>query len=365
MLEASPRDFLEGKQSQSLLGRGGVLMTIRRMAAGLMLALAVSGCQPSLDGRYMREGAGTTLAWEGLGEATRLQENYIGYICQQAGLAGGAGPCVPLDGRDWTIFVQAGLNDIDVRCDAYLAWLDDKRRSTAPILQELSDLRTAATAIMAVTGAGVDAIAIAGAAFGLASNTFTNLRSRLVLEVNHSTVQAVVLSAQNRLRTEILAARIDNRPAALHALRQYLRACMPFTIETEINTTITAFERGDAPALVYRRPLLDATTARSGLIADPRARLAPYRPPAPPPPGPTEARRVGGYEAGLYLPDIKKFQQAACIAPADGLFTPRTRAALLAFLGRQGIKDPSEGDRITILDGSRLLEIAEDGKASC
>ena len=219
------------------------------IAACVGLALLAGGCNPT-ETRFMREGIGTELYSSELAATSQLQEAYIGYICQQAGLTvvptGDILLCSPIGmgPREWSLVVQAGLNDIDQRCDAYLGWLDNKRRSAGPILQQIHDMRTATEAIMRISGLGADPIVIAGTAFGLASATFTNIQSRLLLEVNHATVQTIVLTRQQEYRRGLLNLAIENRPSAIHALRSYLRICMPFTIETEINNTVTLAERG-------------------------------------------------------------------------------------------------------------------------
>jgi hypothetical protein len=322
----------------------------------------IGGC--STDIGYLRDGVGVDLGWSGQAEATRLQELYVGYICQQAGLTVSPESCAILNDRDWAIFVQAGLNDIDMRCDAYLAWLDERRRSSGPILQQISDVRTATTAILGATGVGVQPIAIVSAAFGLAASSFANFQSRLVLEVNHSTVQTIVLNGQRRLRLEILRTRIDNRPTAMHALRQYLRICMPFTIETEINTTITAFERGGADAVDRRTPLVDAITIQSPVIRDVRQTLKPgvkLKANASP-------VAVGPFERSLQPTQIKVLQRIVCV-PQDGVLTQATRDAILAFLrgantAGKNFKDTSSPDRITNLDAT-LLRQAPSGNVAC
>jgi len=214
-------------------------------------ALAMAACNLiTTDQRYVREGAGADVYWSGLAEATNLQELYIGYICQQAGLSvlmqGDTLRCndAAFGPRDWGVFVQAGMNDIDKRCNAYLAWMDEKKRSSGPILQEIVDIHAATSAIFLATGVGVIPMGIATAAFGLATNTFTNLNHRLILELEKSTVQAVVFNGRNSYRLNLAKVTIDNRPAALHALQSYLDICTPISIEANVNTTITVFERG-------------------------------------------------------------------------------------------------------------------------
>jgi hypothetical protein len=246
----------------------------RSVVAISILALSCGGCSNS-DFVYLNQGIGTALSASDLETQSSLLNQYVDLLCQQAGLVP-EGILVPCNDAffspaQWMIFVQAGMNDIDRRCDAYLQWLDDKRRWQHPILQEISDVRTATELIMAASGVGVAPIAIVGAAFGLATSTFTNLSSRLVLEVNQSTVQSVVLTSQNKYRFTLINGDpltvpptpptvIVSRPSAIYVLRSYLRLCLPFTIETQINTTVTAVDRGDTEA-TYRKPLITPAAA--------------------------------------------------------------------------------------------------------
>lgn len=246
--------------------RGYAMRGIWATVACVGLALLAGGCN-SLEGRFVREGIGTDLYTPDVVDGAKLQQVYVGYICQQAGLAfdqdGDSLVCrEPPVSRGWGVFVQAGMNDIDRRCDAYLTWLDNKRRQIGPIHQQILDTEGATLAIIAASVADpTKAIAVVAAAFGFASHSFTNFNSRFLFEVEKSTVQSVVLTRQQKYR-ETLPVIIDNRPAAIYALRQYLRLCMPMTIETQINTTVKLFERGGLPALAESsaRPMIDAAT---------------------------------------------------------------------------------------------------------
>lgn len=70
-------------------------------------------------------------------------------------------------------------------------------------------------------------------------------------------MQSIVPGGQNTFRDQIRRQLIDSRPAAVYALRPYLRTCMPFTPQTQINNTIVLFERGGVPALESGGPLID------------------------------------------------------------------------------------------------------------
>jgi hypothetical protein len=240
------------------------MRSARAVAACIGLATTLAACNPAADYRYFREGIGTDLYWDGLPAATQLQEAYFAHICRQAGLPlvtdGDTVFCnyPTIGAQGWGVFVQAGFNDIDLRCDSYLAWLDNKKRSAAPILKQLSAMSAATQAIMNAADAGPKSITLVGIAFGLAADTFLNVNSRLLQEINHSTVQSVVLGNQHDFRSTNLNVVVDNKPAAVYLIRNYLRICMPFSIEMSINNTVTLFQRGGADAL-REKPLLTRT----------------------------------------------------------------------------------------------------------
>jgi hypothetical protein len=324
------------------------------------LAVLLCGCD-TLDNRYTREGIGTEFYTAEVADAARLQDFYVGYICQQAGLSvdqvGTALVCrEPSVSRVWEIFVQAGMNDIDRRCDGYLTWLDNKRRNVGPIHQQILDSEAATLAIIAATAVDpTKAIAVVAAAFGLAAHSFTNFNSRFLFEVEKSTVQSVVLTRQQKYR-ETLPIVIDNRPAAIYALRQYLRLCMPMTIETQINTTVKLFERGGTVALnqAAAHPMIDARTVSTATAVMQPARRAPVV---------ESPIRVGIFEQRLEEGAIRDFQQVACL-PADGKFTARTREGILKWLNANGTKDKTFPNQITAKDGTRLRD-ALDAGPSC
>jgi hypothetical protein len=326
--------------------------------AGAALALAVAGCNPAQEYRYYSDGIGTDLASPTIVTDSQIQDVYLAALCEQAGLQSGLQFCLPpAVSRDWTLIVQAGLNDIDQRCDAYLAWLDDKRRTKEPILNKLHVVSAATQAIMAIAGVGVNPITIVGIAFGLASDTFMNVRSRLLLEVDKSTVETVVINGQNRYRMGLTHVVIDTRVAAVYALRSYLRICTPFTIENQINTTVALFERGAGP-IAESNPLINPAIVRATIITD-------VNKPMPPPvrvkPVPDGVGK-GAYEQELQQlkGDVQDFQRLVCLNP-DGVFTVDTRLAILKFLNDHQLKDKAFPDRITAKDGAKLRKALEAG----
>lgn len=248
----------------SVMGRAAVLRRLTLAAFLPVVSVWLAACDPALEQKYYKEGIGTEIARPDIATVTALQDLYLSELCRQTGMVPMVdGVCSPVGlTPNWGVIVEAGMNDIDARCDAYLAWLDDKRRSQEPILSEINAVQTTSQALMRVAGVGADPITMVGLAFGLASNTFTNIRSRLLLEANHSTVQSIVLSRQKEYRDGLMKQRIVTRAEAVYAMRSYLRICMPMTIEMQINTTITIYEQAGVPGIAMKRdnPLIDPRT---------------------------------------------------------------------------------------------------------
>jgi hypothetical protein len=342
--------------------------------------MLAGACNRSIsDTDYAREGIGVDLMRSQLPSQTELQNIYLASLCQQASPSLSAPiECDHISPLQWPLVVQAGLNDIDLRCDAYLMWIDNVRRSSAAALAEITDVGTAATAIMGVTGASAKSIAIVGTAFGLAYNTFTNVSHRLLLDVDKTTVQAVVYHRRNDFRNDLATQPpVTNRPAAIHALRSYLSICLPITIETDINMTVTVFQQtGDAGA---GTAVVDANTVRSATMAT--RPLVPVVPPpvqiihsnVPPPVTPPVAQQIGNpltdlEKKSLSLADGQAIQRTLCIDNGGDFGPPGspTRRALQQFYtARLYPRDSSAHDTIANTTELNQLRDAQAVFPSC
>lgn len=232
-------------------GHQGFLRLFLSLLAGLLLA----ACEPASQS-FLSRGIGANLPTTeaDMANTQALQRRYFNYLCQEATLSGSGSsnhPSCHLDlskSRSWNLIVQQGLNDIDRRCDAYLQWLDNRKRSKGPLISQIGAIGATTTGIMGVTGATAEALTIAALAFGLVTQSIENYSS-LLLEVDNSTVNSVVLNGRRQFRSYLLQnnVRIDNKPQAEHILRSYLRLCLPFAIETKINNFSTLGSSGEAP----------------------------------------------------------------------------------------------------------------------
>lgn len=236
-------------------GSGGMRRVVQLVACVAIALVAASCGNPVLERKYINEGAGVDLYSGDAANQTALLNQYIAFVCTQIGQE----TCIVGS----QTFVQAGMNDIDQRCDGYLTWLDARRRDQAPVLAEISAIQGATHDIMAITGSSVKSLNIVTTAFALASATYTNWNSRLLISVNQSTIQEVVYNSQWKYRDKIKTAAVPDQPTAIYLLRNYLRLCMPITIEASINTSTLLVQRDLGPDVT--QPLVVQSTALPAL----------------------------------------------------------------------------------------------------
>ncbi|MGY4511590.1 hypothetical protein [Bradyrhizobium sp. USDA 3650] len=310
------------------------------VAICIALALALSGCL-SVEEKLIQEGIGTELPAEDMAESTRRLEVYLSYLCVQAGGVKIVDPVsdaiVSCDvsrygSAQWAALVSAGFNDIDRRCDSYLAWLASRRRDRSAILSQIHDTRTFTEALLYTTGVGAAPIAIAGLAFGLASNSFTNYYSRLLFEIEKSTVSLLVREKRLQYR-ETLKVRIAYQPDAVHVLREYMLICTPFYIEDLVNQRTRdsvsgnpSPDKGNAEQI--RRSLVKGALLNS-IPATPGGALPGAGPKNPPPPR-VEANMDGKTKAEQSVPISigQGIQSNLCVARSTSFEDQATRDAI-------------------------------------
>lgn len=233
-----------------------------------------TACMPWEENRLIEKGIGTNLHTPDIAQQSRLLDQYLRFMCVEAGFASLSPEGEPLCNvneltpRQWTVLVRAGFNDVDRRCDSYLAWLNSKRRSNQAISTQLNQLGTATAAIMSIAGASRDPISLAAVAFGLAADTFNNFYSRLLLEVESSTVELIVSKNRQEFRKDLNNTMVHFRPDALHILRSYLLICTPHVIENNINIRSRFSVAGNisAPQDSFGADVSRSTLSRSGLV---------------------------------------------------------------------------------------------------
>jgi hypothetical protein len=147
---------------------------------------------------------------------------------------------------DWFNVVRASMNDVDERCDVYLEAVDRARRRRDLYRKQLSDTETTTMTVLGFeTGPlahiSKRTIAEISLAFGFTKGSLDNYYSRLILEVEKSSLSGLVRKRQNAYRQKLglYITLITDKTSAYYAMRGYLRICTPPSIEAEIKATIS------------------------------------------------------------------------------------------------------------------------------
>ncbi|WP_421984340.1 hypothetical protein [Roseibium sp.] len=344
-----------------------------RPIIGIFAALLVASCGPA-GTNYLTEGIGSNLATSEADIATtsNLQNRYFAYLCQQAGLAASVSSYAsstchlhPINDPKWLIVVAQGMNDIDRRCDAYLQWLDNQKRSRGPIQSQIGSIRAATTGIMGVADASATALTVAGLAFDLISKSVENYHSRLLLEVESSTVNSIVLNTRRKFRADFRTNRIQvtDRPQAEFVLRSYLRLCLPFAIEANINNYSTLGSSGIAPTpenSINWSPQSGLTIGAAGGGVE---RTFTARAPVTVDPGLSDEQRISGavtpWEEQIQEADLTTVQQFLCISSPANNFGDRTRAGILLW-SQSSFRDGDISTELNRRSGPAILDQARN-----
>lgn len=339
-----------------LFGKLFRIRTDKRIVLLAVLSSVLAACQGP-NGSYLSNGIGSELAYSDGAAATKLQTQYFRLLCEQAGYSG----CVlPLSDRAvWTMIVRQGMNDIDRRCDGYLEWLDDRKRSKAPFLSEVNDLRGATASVLAIVSPGSKAISLVGYAFGLLTESVENYHSRLLLEVESSTINSIVLRARHDFRENTAGTRYESRPEAEYALRSYLRLCLPFAIETNINDYSTLGSRGipvDEDNTINQTPVGSRQVIGDSAAGPERGFNSGSREKG----GDTTIKNpitgaITPWEKQLQPSDLTMIQDYLCVE-ASNAFGPKTRAGILMLALKKG--QPSADNLLDQKEGGKLLSDA-------
>ena len=345
----------------------------------MLMALGLAACGSSSEEKLISYGIGTNLYSADIKDQTENLGTYFSYLCPQAGLdVRDDGTCDmgTYGNASWTLLIRAGFNDIDRRCDSYLAWINSRRRNQKAFLRQLTDTRNFAEAILNIAGASSNPITRVGLAFGIVGSTYQNYYSRLIFEIEKSTIEVLVHEKRLKFRESISKSRnsIQFLPDAVYVLRQYLLICTPHYIENKINQRTrdsisghTPVDRNDPDQIVAN--LISNTFRQQVPQGGARGRLGNVAgQPGEPDGNPTKIN--GGITAIEKNMDIEfgtKIQGNLCVEPQSGNFATITRQAIrLAKAGAPGqftnssdkIENAAEAQKFKDL---KLCSLDQDG----
>ena len=177
------------------------------------------------------------------------------------------------------------------------------------------------------------AIGVVAEAFGFAQATVNNYHSRLLYEIDTSTLQALVLGNQRSFREGIAELKFQTKPAVEHALRSYLRICMPFSIETEVNNVLTVVKRSGEvpPPLITTDSVEAAVDATKPRTAEQRVTVVRVTPPPPIVETPEVRRSSSASPTTARTISSRCRRRFVCRPDEIGTVGPRTKVAYAIF----------------------------------
>lgn len=308
----------------------------------LAVALAVSGCMPFAN----RDGAGLDLFTARTPAATNNLSNYFQELCAQTNLmpSGAATTC-----SNGNALVRAGFNDIDLRCDRYLAWVDGRRAEATLVDSMLASTTQTLQAILQVTSPGTDSIFYIGQVLGFANDVYDAQNNFLLLGLESSTIRRIVYERRLEFRRQFSQVPYSDTADMVFALRSYLRICTPQNIALDANTYAMMTASGLPTTSVADRVEQERSAIMGGrspvTIDTPAATIidrSEVRCPAC-----AELFADSGYTSAR----IRAVQLGLCMPQVDGISGPETLAAAMDYRrargsSRQGLLGNFEYDDI-------------------
>lgn len=324
-------------------------------------------CVWALGGCRNSKIVGADLHTDDIAQETVQIETYFGQLCVRARVATPykpnylvlAGETIPENtpwcalppmSPNWILVVEAGINDINRRCDHYLEWLHKVSRRIRAKKRFLNASSVLTFGLMGNYAASRESLATVALAFGFAQDVLDIRRSRVLLDLDLATVRDVVQEAQILYIKDVAKnAQVKRATQAEAVLREYLNLCLPGTIEHQVNKAVqTSFRLAGAGK---------STTGLGDFLGRKAPPITRGRAEQPLPGGGTEGpderdlefirgTDLTGFEKGILLNDGQIIQENLCVSPANGFFGPETRKAiLLAQIIRRDL--PKNKGRIT------------------
>lgn len=138
------------------------------------------------------------------------------------------------DSPGWDVIISAGLQYSDARCSDYvesLYWVNKQLKAN---VRDANSAGTLVTGIMGIAKSAASEIAAAAIIFGYAEESINNSGSRILFDLEPSSIRSLVEGSQKAFRGALLTG-YNNQAGAFSVIREYIGLCLPSTIEAEIN----------------------------------------------------------------------------------------------------------------------------------
>lgn len=342
-------------------------MRTAAICAILLGACVVTGCG-TMSNRLL--GVPSTLQQSNLIADEAAQEAMVNSLARKASIDSRGG--LPAIGTHWRAIAEAGVVEVDIQCDRYLAALFTFNREQQGLRQGLTAAGAATAAILGITGAPGMAIALVAVSFGLAANLFDAGVDSVLFTIGPPAVRAVAAKGRQAFLAGIVWDKVDTRPRMMMVVQGYLNQCTPAAIESNINNASTGAPSVASSSTDVALKAAAIAAPSASVVQDPAVFInTPVAPPTrtpPPLPAANAPPNVSPPEKSLFFTkdDMKALQRALGVTP-DGDpgpigASPRgpTRQAIAEF--QTGVKrrngDPTAGSEVIDKSTSDMLVTA-------
>ncbi len=317
-----------------------------QILVGILLLFGLIGC--ANEQGFRTQGPGLSLSPSSIAEDAVTQNAFFLELCKLAGLVSvDSDTCSP---ANYTEITLVGMNDIDLRCDRYLRWIDNTRIERLAVNRGAVSLGGFLGGVLGIASPESDALAYIALVLGFGTELYNTYQNSILLGLESTTVHEIVYERRNAFRQslsrELGATSISTRSRAVFLLRNYLRICTPNSIVLDVN----AFARGGVIG--------------GGPSAESRAdEVFRSRPPAPSDlagpnnfGAPTNLHPSVTNERNFDDGDLRQLQRDMCISDQGGV-GPETRVNLRMFEYDEngavgdGIVTRNTGERASIGNG--------------
>ncbi|KAF0120851.1 MAG: hypothetical protein FD152_4019 [Xanthobacteraceae bacterium] len=228
----------------------------------------------------------------------------------------------------WYEVAKSGFNFVDDRCAIYFDDLFRLHRNREAFSSATNSFQQTTSAILIATGASVISQGVVAQAFGLSRSLVELSANSFLYQLPPATTYGFVRETQRAFREGAAsnAAQVRSASDAYHLVQQYLRTCLPVSIEAQLvdhvaaaravgSATLGAGVRIDVGTRNDAAIILDTPTRR---LEQPTAR-------------PATDGALNSLEGRTRPEDLRRYQAVLCV-PQTGRWDLTTRQALGALL---------------------------------
>ncbi|MBY2937933.1 hypothetical protein HF279_36455 [Rhizobium leguminosarum] len=311
-------------------------------------------------------GAGTELNAQRAGGTSRELYAYMSIMCADAGLTPASATYVTgcpnrLDADGYKTMLQAGFNEINAGCRAYIQFVFEERMRERRFKSSVSAIQAFISGVLTLEDAGTRLFSYLILSSSAANAFYDASRIDPLQGMTVENILKIVNKRQVAFERAVASRAVTSSPQLVRVWREYQWICTPLSISSDFNNLAVATVDGrkvdfDEDA----RRLVDSITGTIARVTkfDPKVGLTPA------PKVVSAEGAVSAIERALNPDDeVVKIQSALCVAP-DRKFGRETRAAINIW--RRMTSKDNKIDDATLNAGMSTDEVGYlVGTASC